>query len=376
MRSVGPKFLKPVELAVFRKENVGDNVAVVQYDPEIVLESLCAERLSALPAHLFDDIVRNRVDSGGGVSVADHKMVGDCGPQWPEVYVDDVLSFLVEHSVGHNPQIVCNHIQNVLYFCISNQMYKYTINSESMKEEVNIQWMEEVDSTNSEVRRRIAGLGNLSVIAAVHQTSGRGQRGNLWLSSVGKNLTFTMLVKFGDDGLPPLKANRQFALSRCVALGVADYLGAEGIKCLVKWPNDIYAGNRKICGILIENILQSNFLAASVIGIGLNVNQKDFPPQLVNPVSMSNLTGKEYDLKEQLPALCGYIRDRLRSYDNENEYVSRLYRLGVFNEYVICSTGESVTARIVGVTESGKLCIITSDEERKEFAFKEINYLI
>lgn len=185
-----------------------------------------------------------------------------------------------------------------------------------------------------------------------------------------------MLVKFGDDGLPPLKANRQFALSRCVALGVADYLGAEGIKCLVKWPNDIYAGNRKICGILIENILQGNFLAASVIGIGLNVNQKDFPPQLVNPVSMSNLTGKEYDLKEQLPALCGYIRDRLRSYDNENEYVSRLYRLGVFNEYVICSTGESVTARIVGVTESGKLCIITSDEERKEFAFKEINYLI
>lgn len=255
-------------------------------------------------------------------------------------------------------------------------MYKYTINSESMKEEVNIQWMEEVDSTNSEARRRIAGLGNMSVIAAVRQTSGRGQRGNSWLSSVGKNLTFTMVVKFGDGGLPPLMANRQFALSRCASLGVADFLVAEGVECLVKWPNDIYVGNRKICGILIENILQDNHLAASMIGIGLNVNQKDFPPQLVNPVSMSLLTGKEYDLKERLPALCGCLRNRLRSYDNENEYVSRLYRHGVFNEYVICSTGVSVTARIVGVTQSGQLRIVTLDGECKEFAFKEINYLI
>ncbi len=255
-------------------------------------------------------------------------------------------------------------------------MYKYTTNSEPMKEEVDIQWMEEVDSTNNEAARRLAETGNLSVIAAVHQTAGRGQRGNSWLTRAGENLTFSMVVKFGEDAFPPLEASGQFVLTRCVTLGVSDYLESEGIDSKVKWPNDIYVRNRKICGMLIENTLSGSFLAASVVGIGLNVNQSEFPPQLVNPVSMTMLTGKEYDIRAELPKLCGHIRRRLGRRDNADEYASRLYRSGSFNEYVVCSTGKTMRAKIIGVSDRGMLCLETEKGERHEFAFKEISYVI
>ena len=245
-----------------------------------------------------------------------------------------------------------------------------------MKEEVKIQWQEEVDSTNSEVLRHIQELDNLTVVAAVHQTAGRGQRGNSWLAGKGENLTFSILAKFGDGTFGPLEASRQFDLTRRVTLGVSDYLDYKGIGCSIKWPNDIYVRNKKICGMLIENILGGAFLSASVIGIGLNVNQKEFPPQLVNPASMTMVTGKEYDLKAELPLLCRFVTDRLCGEDCGDEYVRRLYRIGTFNEYVICSTGVTIRAKIVGVSESGLLRLITEKGERLEFAFKEISYVI
>ena len=376
MRGVGPEFFKSVELAVLGQENVGYNVAVVKDNPEIVLQPLCAQWLSAFFTHLVYDIIGNRVDVGGGVRIADHEMIRDGGSQWPEVYVNHVLGFLVEHSVSHNPQIVCNHIENVLYFCISNQIYKYTTNSEPMKEEVSIQWLEEVDSTNNEAIRHLAEIDNMTVLAAVRQTAGRGQRGNSWLTEDGKNMTFSMVLKFGDGRLPSLEASRQFIITRCVTLGVTDYLESAGIDSSVKWPNDIYVRNKKICGMLIENTLTGPYLATSVVGIGLNVNQKEFPPQLVNPVSMAMLTGKEYDIRTELPILCGCIRDRLTNYSNTDEYVSRLYRLGTYNEYAVCSTGVRIRARIIYVTDRGMLCLEKENGERFEFAFKEISYII
>jgi len=159
-------------------------------------------------------------------------------------------------------------------------------------------------------------------------------------------------------------------------LTIADYLDSIGIRSEIKWPNDIYVRNKKICGMLIENTLTDTFLTASVIGVGLNVNQNEFPPQLVNPVSMTMLTGKEYDIRAELPKLCRFIHHRLCSYDNAYEYAARLYRFGSFNEYVVCSTGVPVRARIVGVSDRGMLCLETEKGERSEFAFKEISYVI
>ena len=136
-----------------------------------------------------------------------------------------------------------------------------------MDEKVNIRWVEETDSTQDEVRRHILEYDNLSVTAAEFQTAGRGQRGNTWLARKGENLTFSMLIKFGGDDFPPLKAADQFLITKAATIGVAGYLEGKGINCSIKWPNDIYFRDKKICGMLIENVLEGEYLAYSIVDI-------------------------------------------------------------------------------------------------------------
>ena len=109
-------------------------------------------------------------------------------------------------------------------------------------------WLDTVDSTNNEARRRIESADSLSVVAAKWQTAGRGQRGNTWSSAAGENLTFSVTLKLPQDSLP---AADQFAVSEASAIAVADFLSSKGISVRIKWPNDIYAGDRKICGMRI-----------------------------------------------------------------------------------------------------------------------------
>ena len=149
----------------------------------------------------------------------------------------------------------------------------------------NIVWLESIDSTNDEVKRNIDILDNLSVIAAYEQTAGRGQRGNIWLTDPAMNLTFSIALKYGQ--MPAgLKALDQFKISEITALSVVELLSGYGIEAKIKWPNDIYVNDRKICGILIEHSVQGEFLSHSIVGIGLNVNQTAFDPSLPNPTSM------------------------------------------------------------------------------------------
>lgn len=132
--------------------------------------------------------------------------------------------------------------------------------------------------------------------------------------------------------------------------------------------------------MLIENILQGKEITSSVVGIGLNVNQKDFPPQLPNPTSMILHTGHEYDLQEELDKLCNHLSksfiNNLRSCETNPYYEARLFRKGVFHEYVRCSDGSVFEARIIGVTPAGKLRAENRKGELEEFAFKEISYII
>ena len=170
-----------------------------------------------------------------------------------------------------------------------------------------IQWLESVDSTNLEVRRRIDELDNLSVIAARFQTAGRGQGSHTWLSPVGENLTFTLLLRFGDGGISGLKASEAVRITQMATLSVFDFLADEGITARIKWPNDIWVGDKKICGMLIENILDGANVSASIIGIGFNLNQKAFDPALPNPVSLHQLTGKLYTTDSALLELYSII---------------------------------------------------------------------
>ena len=171
-----------------------------------------------------------------------------------------------------------------------------------MAKKHDIIWFESIDSTNEECRRRIYDIDNLSVVAALSQTSGRGQRGNVWLSEPGQNLTFSIVLKFTANvmagELEPMHAYDQFVLSEIAALSVVDMLAEHDIQAKIKWPNDIYVGDRKICGMLIENSLRGEWLQHSIIGIGLNVNQRNFDVTLPNPTSIVLCNGitEDYDL--------------------------------------------------------------------------------
>ena len=198
-----------------------------------------------------------------------------------------------------------------------------------MESKTDIIWLERVDSTNDEARRHISEIDNLSVVSALEQTKGRGQHGNTWLSMPGENLTFSLIVKDFR-----IKANEQSAISQATALSLTKLLGRYGIEARIKWPNDIYAGDNKICGILIENSLKGMEIDWSIIGIGLNVNQTSFPEDLPNPTSMrlctenSNPYNTRTILEEYIEIFTGYYREYLNGNGSleklEQEFVSRM----------------------------------------------------
>ena len=266
-----------------------------------------------------------------------------------------------------------------------------------------IKWHDTLDSTNSEAAREAANLDNLSVIAASCQTAGRGQRGNRWSSARGENLTFSIFLRFmtgtgarpGD--CPSLAAAEQFAISGIATLAQCRLLADAGIEATVKWPNDIYCGDRKISGILVENTLSGKLVRTSVAGIGLNVNQKVFPPELPNPVSMSLLTGREYDVKELLGTFMDIFTGTLgllwEPQVLKEEYESRLYRRGVESSFADISSRDATLpanalmsgnaygdkifrGTIEGISSCGLLQVRTTDGAIREFGFKEIAYII
>ena len=160
----------------------------------------------------------------------------------------------------------------------------------TMSKKADTIWLNEIDSTNEYVRRHIHELDNLSVVAALSQTTGKGQGDHIWHSAPGKNLLFSILVKN-----PSVTAASQHIISQSTATTVIELLRAHRIEAWIKPPNDIWVENKKICGILIEHSLRSNRISWTIIGIGLNVNQTVFPEDLPNPTSMA-LEKKEIPL--------------------------------------------------------------------------------
>lgn len=248
-----------------------------------------------------------------------------------------------------------------------------------MKQGVKTIWLDTVDSTQEEVRRNVGSLENLTAVAAMFQTAGKGQRGNKWSSGRGENLTFSLLLRPGQDGIRAIPAKEQFYISIVSSLAVKELLGSYDLRPCIKWPNDIYIGNKKICGMLIENILGSDGMVKdSIIGIGINVNQTDFPPQLMNPVSMAKVTHREYDIKDILNAFlerfCTLLAD-----DPEvlrQRYLDSLFRFGVKAEYTDTKTGEAFIGTIRGIDGEALLYVEMPDGSMRKFAFKEISYIL
>lgn len=171
--------------------------------------------------------------------------------------------------------------------------------------ENNIIWLESTDSTNKELRRRLDQSGDLTIVAAEQQSAGRGQGDHTWHSAPGQNLTFSILLRHRC-----LKGSDALAVTSIMTLGIRDYLQKKGIEAWIKWPNDIWVGDKKICGILVENTIHDGLIDFSIVGVGLDVNETDWPSELPNPVSLKDLTGKDYNTHEELEQLSEALAQR------------------------------------------------------------------
>ena len=274
----------------------------------------------------------------------------------------------------------------------------------AMTSKHHIIWLDNVDSTNTEARRRIANIDNLSVLSARCQTSGRGQRGNTWTSAPGENMTFSIVLKFGEEHSRQMQAYDQFAISQTASLSVLDFLARHGIEAKIKWPNDIYIGNEKVCGILVENSLKAELLSWSIIGIGINVNQTQFPESASNPTSMALQTGEKYDIEKLVEEFMDIFEGYRNRYLHINGglgklrilYLAQMWRKDTeckFLDFTLLesghldgpvnvskeggiSQGKIFTGTVRGISDSGQLVVETAGGGKREFGFKEIGWII
>ena len=237
--------------------------------------------------------------------------------------------------------------------------------------------VEETHSTNSLLREWLEqeSLPTGSVIVADFQTAGRGQVGNVWESERGKNLTFSLVLY--PQALP---VNQQFLISEIAALSVKETLDAytEGIS--IKWPNDVYWHDKKICGMLIENDLSGHNLLRSIIGIGINLNQTVFRGDAPNPVSLWQIIQQELDrevvLRQFLSHFEAYSQALLAGEKAmiHTRYIEALYRRDGYHPYT--DAKGTFSARIYGIEPTGHLLLQSSDGAIRRYAFKEVAYLI
>ena len=232
--------------------------------------------------------------------------------------------------------------------------------------------IDETDSTNrwlNEHRGTMGADASESIcVVADYQTAGRGCGTNSWESERGKNLTFSILLH--PQGIP---ANRQFHISMAVSLAVCKAVGQYIGDLSIKWPNDIYWRNGKIAGILIEHSLKGSMIKDSIIGIGLNVNQREFRSKAPNPVSLLQISGQETDREQLLGDILHSLHDFLYD-DITSQYYAMLYRRRGFHPYV--DKDGAFMAELEGVKDDGRLVLRDDHGLQRLYAFKEVQFII
>ena len=247
----------------------------------------------------------------------------------------------------------------------------------------------EVQSTNTYLLDLLAQgttLPDTTVIYTLRQTAGRGQMGNSWESEPDKNILFSMLL------CPTfLPIREQFLLSQICSLGIVETLDElvrtqhlqDEVKLSIKWPNDIYAGDGKLCGILIENRLMGGTLQHSVLGVGINVNQEKWIGNAPNPVSLKML-GVETDPLTVLDLVTKHIVELYNAFRDNKEmanvirerYMKRLYRKDGYYAYYDPAKDEHFDAEIAGVDAQGPLMLRLPSGEVRSYWFKEVKFVL
>lgn len=239
----------------------------------------------------------------------------------------------------------------------------------------------QTDSTNLEVVRRFDEMTDadkarygLFVASADFQSAGRGQRGNSWESAEGSNLLFSIL--FFPHGVG---VTHQFCLSQAIALAVCNSLNKlkDGFK--IKWPNDIYYGEKKISGTIIETTWRGSLVDRCILGVGINVNQRRFESGAPNPVSLFNIVGKETDRRELLGAVVVDFRNELQALykGGEAELARRYNRELIWKDGVhrYRDRGGEFCARFADVEPDGHLVLVDENNIRRRYMFKEVKHI-
>ncbi|MFA5245626.1 MAG: biotin--[acetyl-CoA-carboxylase] ligase [Pedobacter sp.] len=237
--------------------------------------------------------------------------------------------------------------------------------------------LKEVDSTNTFLKDALSKSTPFmdgTVILAEKQFAGRGQSGNSWQSEAGKNLTFSILLN------PVfLQVEKQFELNKAVSLALNDVLSKYfNGRAYIKWPNDLYIDNNKIGGMLIENIVQGSRIKHAIVGIGLNINQGQFPDNLKNITSFKQELHQDYDLMGILSEICSsvearYLQLRSGALDKlDHDYLNKLYLMHQWS--VFRFDGRIESGKIMGVTGPGQLLLETTEGQRL-FNNKEIEFI-
>ncbi|MBQ6378553.1 MAG: biotin--[Prevotella sp.] len=235
----------------------------------------------------------------------------------------------------------------------------------------------ETDSTNRWLRNSQGTVPNEFCVVADYQTAGRGCGTNTWESERSKNLTFSMLIHPTD-----IPASRQFLISEVVSVALCKTLeqwlepSTDKAPLRIKWPNDIYYGDNKLCGILIENQLQGSTIKDSIIGIGINVNQEVFRSDAPNPVSLCQILGYETD-REAL--LNDFLQRLEETFGSEWEMVSADYRHLLYHKddyYEYEDAKGRFLARVLDVLNDGRLVLLDTEGTARIYAFKEVSYII
>lgn len=217
-----------------------------------------------------------------------------------------------------------------------------------------------------------------TVVRADKQSAGRGQFDSRWESAAGQNLTLSVIL-YPDW----LEAHAQFYLSMAVALALRDLVNSLSTipSSTVKWPNDLYLGNRKAAGVLIQNALSGQHLQSSIVGIGLNINQLEFDPTLPNPTSLALFFGKKFDLDDVAERLFECLEQRYLQLKSGQRaaikagYEQALFRLGISSRFIRVADDSEFTGVVRGVTEAGRL-IVETDFGEETFGVKELGFVI
>jgi BirA family biotin operon repressor/biotin-[acetyl-CoA-carboxylase] ligase len=230
-------------------------------------------------------------------------------------------------------------------------------------------FFKELESTNSYISRTLVTeqLTEGTIVHTEYQSAGKGQAGNKWESEKDKNLTFSIIL------YPSfIRPSEQFLISVSISLGICDFLKRHIDNCSIKWPNDIYANNDKIAGILIEHSLMADKIQNTIAGIGLNINQERFISDAINPVSLKLLTGREYDLNVVLDQISLDLDKRYNQLINKefgqlrNDYISQIFRLNEWSQFK--DSSGYFRGRIITVTDEGLVRVEKDGGELVDYA--------